>query len=76
LGIAGFQKLCGGLVTRVCCTPGRGGEARGSGITMETKQMVDEPPPFLGSWRNVYIFVLAYEAVVITLFYIFTRVMA
>jgi hypothetical protein len=38
--------------------------------------MADEPPPFLGSWRNVYIFVLVYEAVVITLFYIFTRVMA
>jgi len=40
------------------------------------KIMPDEPPPFLGKWRNVYIFVLAYEAAVITLFYIFTRVMA
>jgi hypothetical protein len=40
------------------------------------KEMPDEPPPFLGSWRNVYVFVLAYEAAVITLFYIFTRVMA
>ena len=36
----------------------------------------DEPPPFLGTWRNVYIFVLVYEAAVIVLFYIFTRVMA
>ena len=36
------------------------------------KDMPDEPPPFLGRWRNVYIFVLAYEAAVITLFYIFT----
>jgi hypothetical protein len=36
----------------------------------------DEPPPVLRSWRNVYIFVLAYEACVITLFYIFTRIMA
>jgi hypothetical protein len=41
-----------------------------------SKEMADEPPPFLGSWRSVYIFVLVYEAVVITLFYIFTRVMA
>ena len=40
------------------------------------KEMADDPPPFMGSWRNVYIFVLVYEAVVITLFYIFTRVMA
>ena len=38
--------------------------------------MKDEPPPFLGSWRRVYTFVLIYEAAVITLFYIFTRVMA
>jgi hypothetical protein len=40
------------------------------------KEMADEPPPFLGSWRNVYVFVLVYLAVVITSFYIFTRVMA
>lgn len=40
------------------------------------KDLPDEPPPFLGSWRNVYVFVLVYEALVITLFYIFTRVMA
>lgn len=38
--------------------------------------MIDEPPPVLKSWRNVYIFVLGYEAVVIMLFYIFTRAMA
>lgn len=40
------------------------------------KDMPDEPPPVLGTWRNVYIFVLSYLAVVITLFYIFTKVMA
>jgi hypothetical protein len=40
------------------------------------KQMPDDPPPILGTWRNVYIFVLTYLAAVITLFYIFTRVMA
>ena len=38
--------------------------------------MPDEPPPVLGTWRKVYIFVLCYEAAVILLFYIFTRVMA
>lgn len=36
------------------------------------RQVVDEPPPFLKTWPNVYRFVLAYIAVVITLFYIFT----
>jgi hypothetical protein len=39
-------------------------------------EMPDEPPPVLGSWRNVYVFVLTYLAAVITLFYVFTRVMA
>jgi hypothetical protein len=43
---------------------------------MPPKEMPDEPPPFLGTWRNVYIFVLIYLVAVITLFYIFTRVMA
>jgi hypothetical protein len=36
------------------------------------RQVVDEPPPFLKTWPNVYRFVLVYLAVVITLFYIFT----
>ncbi len=39
-------------------------------------ELPDDPPPVLGSWRKVYIFVLCYEAVVIALFYIFTRVLA
>ena len=38
--------------------------------------MNDEPPPVLGTWRNVYIFVLSYLAGVILLFYFFTRAMA
>ena len=37
------------------------------------KPIVDEPPPLLGSWPNVYGFVLAYLAVVIFLFWIFTK---
>jgi hypothetical protein len=40
------------------------------------KEMPDDPPPVLGSWRNVYIFVLTYLACVIALFYLFTRTFA
>lgn len=32
-----------------------------------------EPPPFLGSWRNVYLFVLAELAVLVALFYAVAR---
>ena len=42
----------------------------------EARQTVEEPPPFLGSWRNVYIFVICYLAVVITGFYFFSRAYA
>lgn len=37
------------------------------------ERMPDEPPPFLGSWRNVYTVVLVYLAALITAFYVFTR---
>ena len=40
-------------------------------ITVHPK-ILDEPPPFLGRWPNVYRFVIGYLAVVITLFYLFT----
>ena len=33
----------------------------------------DEPPPFLRSWRRMYAAVLGYLAVLIALFYLFTR---
>jgi len=33
----------------------------------------DEPPPFLGSWRRVYVAVIVYVAVLIAVFYAFTR---
>ncbi len=36
--------------------------------------MPDEPPPFLGTWRRVYTAVLAFLALVIAAFYVFTRV--
>ncbi len=33
----------------------------------------DDPPPFLGTWRRVYIGVLIYLAGLIGVFYLFTR---
>jgi hypothetical protein len=36
--------------------------------------MPDEPPPFLGGWRRLYLGVLLYLAALIALFYLFTRV--
>lgn len=38
------------------------------------ERMPDEPPPFLGTWRRIYTLVLAYLALLITTFYIFTRI--
>jgi len=35
--------------------------------------MPDEPPPFLGSWRRVYLAVLVYLGVLIVLFYLFMK---
>jgi hypothetical protein len=32
-----------------------------------------EPPPILGSWRNVYVLVLTVLAILIALFYALTR---
>jgi hypothetical protein len=36
------------------------------------RPVIDEPPPFLGTWRRVYVFVLFYLAGLIGLFYAFT----
>ena len=33
----------------------------------------EEPPPFLGSWRTIYVAILIYLAAVIFAFYLFTR---
>jgi hypothetical protein len=33
----------------------------------------DEPPPFLGTWRRVYVGVLIYLVVIVVAFYLFTR---
>jgi hypothetical protein len=37
------------------------------------KILLDEPPPFLGSWRRVYAAVLFYLALMIAALYAFTR---
>jgi len=42
----------------------------------QARQATEEPPPFLGSWRNVYVFVVCYLAVLITGFYFFSRAYA
>ena len=33
----------------------------------------DEPPPFLGTWRRVYVGVLIYLVFIVVAFYLFTR---
>ena len=38
----------------------------------EEKPVVDEPPPFLGVWPRVYLFVVVYLAALIGSFYLFT----
>lgn len=36
----------------------------------------EEPPPFLGSWANVYKFVICYLACLIAALYLFSRAFA
>ena len=40
------------------------------------RTVADDPPPFLGTWKRVYIAVICYLAGIITLFHIFSRVFA
>jgi hypothetical protein len=40
---------------------------------LHTRDVPDEPPPFLGTWKRVYRAVLLYLACIIALFYLFTR---
>lgn len=37
------------------------------------RQVADEPPPFLRTWKRVYIAVLIYLVIIIAVFYLFTR---
>jgi hypothetical protein len=40
----------------------------------ELRDVPDEPPPFLGTWRRVYVAVLVYLAGIILALYLFARV--
>ncbi len=39
--------------------------------SLERREVPDEPPPFLGTWKRIYASVLAYLAAIIALFYLF-----
>lgn len=39
----------------------------------EPRDVPDEPPPILGTWRRVYAAVLIYLVCIIVLSYLFTR---
>jgi len=39
---------------------------------MHPSDVPDDPPPFLGTWRRVYIGVLLYLVILIACFYLFT----
>ncbi|HLK69421.1 MAG TPA: hypothetical protein VKU19_38585 [Bryobacteraceae bacterium] len=39
----------------------------------ELREVPNEGPPFLGTWRRVYIGILIYLAAIIVVFYVFTR---
>ena len=63
------------MLFRSTCTLAEAVDRGGTGRYRETtftRDVIDEPPPFLKRWPNVYRFVLIYLAAVITLFYIFT----
>ena len=38
------------------------------------ERMPDDPPPFLGTWRRVYLAVLMYLASLVVTFWVFTKV--
>lgn len=39
----------------------------------EMREVPDEKPPFLGTWRRVYIAVLIYLGAIVAASYLFTR---
>jgi hypothetical protein len=45
-------------------------------IEIDQKPIVDEPPPAFGTWPRVYVLVLLYLIVVISIFYFVTRRLA
>ncbi len=53
----------GGYTASPCYTP----------VMPELREVPDEAPPFLGTWRRVYVAILIYLCFVIAAFYLFTR---
>ena len=47
--------------------------AAGTVILQRPMTEPDEPPPFFGTWRRVYLGVIGWLAVLILLFYLFAR---
>ena len=39
----------------------------------EMREVADEAPPFLGTWKRVYIAVLIYLVIIIGAFYVFAQ---
>jgi hypothetical protein len=39
----------------------------------DLRDMPDDPPPFLGTWRHIYIAIVVYLGVVVAAAYLFTR---
>ena len=39
----------------------------------DLREVADDPPPFLGTWKRVYVAVLVYLVVIIAVFYLFAR---
>jgi hypothetical protein len=39
----------------------------------ESKKSIEDKPPFLGSWNNIYLIVLGELVVLIILFYLFAK---
>jgi hypothetical protein len=42
-------------------------------LPVDQRDVPDEPPPFLGTWKRVYIAVLIYLVTVILAFYLFAQ---
>ena len=40
---------------------------------LHSRDVPDEPPPFLRTWKRVYIAVLLYLIAIISVFYVFTQ---
>jgi hypothetical protein len=37
------------------------------------REVPDEPPPFLGTWKRVYTAIVVYLVLIVAVFYLFTR---